>query len=336
MKFWFNSKKKYSLFNINNYKIDTSKFKHMLHDLEDELSEKFANYVGAKYACVANSASSLIELSLMYVAKEVPKKELIKKPIIIPSMIPVVVSNVIHNCGMPAYWKDDVDWVGNAYPLYENISPSRQAKKNSSKFKIIDSAQEVSRNQFKDTANDDDLMIFSLYPTKPVGGMDGGIMVSNDKRKIDYFKAAVHLGVGEVNNSSWQRTLLFPGWKTHPNSAQCYVALKNLEKLDKKNERLDDIREKYNDAMNIKNTSNHLYRINVDNRKKFRDIMKENNIETGMHYGAAHLYPFYRMKKSQGLEGTEATSKTTVSIPFNEKLSDKDVDFIIKKIKEFK
>ena len=335
MKFWFNSKK-YSLFNINNYKIDTSKFSHMLHDLEDELSEKFAKYVGADYACVANSASSLIELCLMYMVKEMTKKALIERPIKIPSMVPVVVSNLVHNSGIPAYWKDNVDWVGSAYSLYENISPSRQAKKGSAPFKIIDSAQQVSRNQFKDTANPVDLMIFSLYPTKPVGGMDGGIMVSNDKKKIDYFKAAVHLGVSEVNNSSWQRTLLFPGWKTHPNSSQCYVALKNLEKLDKKNERLNAIREKYNDAMNMKNTSNHLYRINVDNRKKFRENMKENNIETGIHYGAAHLYPFYRMKKSESLDKTEKTSKTTVSIPFNETLSDKDVSFIIKKIKEFK
>ena len=31
-------------------------------------------------------------------------------------------------------------------------------------------------------------MFFSFYPTKPVGSSDGGIIVSNDKAKIDYLK----------------------------------------------------------------------------------------------------------------------------------------------------
>jgi hypothetical protein len=71
MKLWFGSKK-YSLFNINNYKIDTSKFGSLLHDFENELEQNFASYVGAKYACIANSASSLLELCLAKVVSMCP------------------------------------------------------------------------------------------------------------------------------------------------------------------------------------------------------------------------------------------------------------------------
>ena len=57
--------KQYNLFNINRYNINTSEFNHMLEDYELELEEKIAEYVGAKYACIGNSASSLMQISLM-------------------------------------------------------------------------------------------------------------------------------------------------------------------------------------------------------------------------------------------------------------------------------
>ena len=55
-----------SLFNVNHYQIDTSKFSNLLHDeIVTEFEHRFAEYVGAKYACSANSASSLLYLALL-------------------------------------------------------------------------------------------------------------------------------------------------------------------------------------------------------------------------------------------------------------------------------
>ena len=203
-------------------------------------------------------------------------------------------------------------------------------------YKIIDSAQEVRKNQFAEDAEDKDLMIFSLYPTKPVGGIDGGVIVSNNKEKIDYYRAITHLGVSSVNNNSWERRLITPGWKMHPNSPQCYVALKNLEKLDEKNQRLDEISKKYNEAFDINNSSRHLYRVSVSNKKEFSKNMKELGIETGLHYGPAHLHPFYNIEKSCDLSKTIQASSKTVSIPFNESLKNRDVKFIIDKVSKYK
>ena len=54
------------LFHINNYDINTSRFSNLLHDdVVNEFEQNFADYVGAKYACSANSASSLLFLSLL-------------------------------------------------------------------------------------------------------------------------------------------------------------------------------------------------------------------------------------------------------------------------------
>ena len=77
------------LFNIPSHKIDTSKFSHLLHGkVVEEFESRFAEYVGAKYACTANSASSLLYLALKRFNNEI---------IQVPSTIPIVVPNVIAN-----------------------------------------------------------------------------------------------------------------------------------------------------------------------------------------------------------------------------------------------
>ena len=50
-----------NLFNIPNYKIDTADFNHYLHSTHvKEFEDNFCEYVGAKYACSVNSATSAI------------------------------------------------------------------------------------------------------------------------------------------------------------------------------------------------------------------------------------------------------------------------------------
>ena len=113
-------------------------------------------------------------------------------------------------------------------------------------YKIIDSAQKVERNQFIKEANPEDLMIFSFYPTKPVGSIDGGIIVSNDENKIGWFKEACTNGMSYKENN-WERTIKFPGWKMYMNSFQAEIASRNLSRLDEKKQRLLGIRETYNE-----------------------------------------------------------------------------------------
>ena len=146
------------LFNPNNYIIDTSKFSNLLHDkVVEDFENKFANYVGAKYACSINSATNAI--FLLFLNKGIT--------VDVPSMIPPVVLNALITSGNKINFIDDTDWVGGSYVLHEFDD-----------YKVIDSAQRVDKNQFKNEANDNDIMFFSFYPTKPIGSCDGGMIVS--------------------------------------------------------------------------------------------------------------------------------------------------------------
>ena len=303
-----------NLFNIPNYNIDTSKFNHYLHgDIVEEFESNFRNHVGAKYSCTVNSATNAIFLSMLNKNTTVN----------LPSMIPPVVCNAILTSGNKINFTDDTEWVGDSYVLHKFKD-----------YKIIDSAQKVDLNQFKKEANDEDLMIFSFYPTKPIGSSDGGIIVSNNKEKIKWFKEATMNGMTYSYNN-WDRKIKFPGFKMYMNSIQCYIANQNLKLLNSKKEKLTQIRDFYNQQLGYNNTSDHLYRIKVDNNKKFIKYMKNKNIICGIHYEVLHLNKTYA-NKSYICPKSERESKQTVSIPFHENLKkDQHLKYIVKYIKNY-
>lgn len=301
------------LFNPNNYIIDTSKFSNLLHDkVVDDFENKFANYVGAKYACSINSATNAI--FLLFLNKGIT--------VDVPSMIPPVVLNALITSGNKINFIDDTDWVGGSYVLHEFDD-----------YKVIDSAQRVDKNQFKNEANDNDIMFFSFYPTKPIGSCDGGMIVSNDYKKIQWLKEAVMNGMSYSENN-WDRTIKFPGYKMYMNSIQAYIANENFYLLESNKSKLKYIRDYYNNNLKLNNISDHLYRINVDNNSSFIKYMFDNKIMCGIHYSSQHNNIVYTKEKFD-CKNSEIMSTKTVSIPFNPTLSNKDLDQVIKKILEY-
>ena len=303
-----------NLFNIPNYNVDTSKFTHYLHgNIVSEFEDNFREYVGAKYSCTVNSATNAIFLSML-------NKNI---TVNVPSMIPPVVCNAVLTSGNKINFTDDTEWVGDSYILHEFED-----------YKIIDSAQKVDLNQFNKEANDADLMIFSFYPTKPIGSSDGGIIVSNDEEKIKWFKEATMNGMSYSHNN-WDRKIKFPGYKMYMNSIQCYIANENLKLLDYKKRKLKKIRDFYNSELGYNNTSDHLYRIKVNDNKKFIKYMNGKGITCGIHYDALHENEVYSPWLTDNCPNSSKLSKQTASIPFHEELTDEQILYVINKIEKF-
>jgi dTDP-4-amino-4,6-dideoxygalactose transaminase len=301
------------LFNINTHTLDTSRYTNLLHDnIVTEFEDSIKNYVGAKYAVSFNSATSAIFLSLL-------NKNII---LAVPSMIPPVVLNAIITSGNKYTFNDNVDWVGDSYTLHDFGD-----------YKIVDSAQKLEKNQFKLECNDGDLMVFSFYPTKPVGGSDGGMIVSNDINKITLLKEMALNGMTYSHNN-WERKIRFPGYKMYMNSIQADIAMNNFNLYEEKLSSLKKIRDIYNNELGYSNTSNHLYRIEVDNRKNFIEYMKTNGVWCGIHYEAAHLNSVYSLSDVE-CPLSEEKSLRTVSIPFHERLTISEVNIIIDRVKEY-
>jgi dTDP-4-amino-4,6-dideoxygalactose transaminase len=288
-----------NLFNINEYNINTSEYSNLLHDKKViQFEEKIADYVGAKYAVTFNSATSAIFLLLL-------NKNI---TVDIPSILPPVVINAIVTSNNKYNFYDDINWVGDSYVLH-----------NFGDYKIVDSAQKLEKNQFKKECNPEDLMIFSFYPTKPIGSCDGGMIVSDDLNKILHLKEMALNGMSFSENN-WDRKIKFPGYKMYMNSIQCDIALRNFENYKSKLERLSYIREYYNENLGLNNTSSHLYRINTNDRDTLINNLKKHNVQTGIHYKSLHNHEVYKINDDL-LPNSEIESLTTLSIPFHEKLT---------------
>ncbi len=304
------------LFSIPNYKIDTSSYSSLLHDkVVTDFEQAIAEFVGAKYAVSFNSATSAIFLSAITHREDNKVTEFNT-----PSIMPPVVPNALITSGNRVFFNDNTSWVGGSYTLHDYGD-----------FKIIDSAQRLEKDQFSE-ASPDDLMVFSFYPTKPVGSCDGGMIVSNDENKIGLLKEASINGMSFSNNN-WERKVKFPGYKMYMNSIQADIGLRNLANYPSKLARLDEVRRTYNEAFSLDNRSHHLYRLRLKNRDEFIRLMKWVEIQCGIHYAACHQIPCYRSKAV--LPNSDAVSSETVSIPFHENLSPADIKKVIKYVKRF-
>ena len=304
-----------NLFHIPEHEISTKIFDHHLHgSVVKQFEEEFCFHVGAKYGVALNSATNAIFLSML-------NKGVCCE---IPTVIPPVVCNALLTSGNTIKFKDDVSWVGQPYVLHDFGD-----------YKIIDSAQRVDHQQYATAKHlgeidDSDLIIYSFYPTKPIGSFDGGMIVSNDKEKIDQIRLLAYNGMS-LEKSNWDRQSLVPGYKFYMNSLQAHVALCNMRLFPDKKDKLERIRSDYNRYFGLRNTSHHLYQIPVKDNKKAMEILKDKGIQSGIHYHCAHKQPAY--SSPDFVSGTYEKSlkheKTVLSIPFHEELTSKDVGYVL-------
>ena len=155
-----------------------------------------------------------------------------------------------------------------------------------------------------------------------------------DINKITLLKEMALNGMTYSHNN-WERKIRFPGYKMYMNSIQADIAMNNFNLYEEKLSSLKKIRDIYNNELGYSNTSNHLYRIEVDNRENFIVYMKTNGVWCGIHYEAAHLNSVYSLSDVE-CPLSEEKSLRTVSIPFHERLTISEVNIIINRVKEYR
>ena len=151
------------LFNIPKPNINLEGVDHILHsEIVTEFEKEFAEFVGAKYAVGVCSCTMAIYLTMVYLKNHMGEAE-------ISTMTPPVVANALIHSGIKWHFTDSPDWVGGPYHLYGD----------SYNWIVVDSAQAVWKDQCEFSPGN--VFLYSFYPTKPVGGIDGGMIVSNNE-----------------------------------------------------------------------------------------------------------------------------------------------------------
>ena len=173
-------------------------------------------------------------------------------------------------------------------------------------------------------------MFFSFYPTKPIGSLDGGMVVSNNFEKIKWFKEMTFNGMSYAKNN-WDRKIVLPGWKMYLDTISSQIGYNNFLKLEEKKKKLKELRDFYNSELSLNNTSDHLYRILVEDNVEFMEQMKKSGFQCGIHYRAMNTHEVYSTGDECPL--SEVHQHMTISIPFHEKITQEEAKTIINEIK---
>ena len=194
-----------------------------------------------------------------------------------------------------------------------------------------------------------DISCFSFYPTKNLATLgNGGAIWCRDEKLYEYFKKAVAYGAATIYKSEFvaghsrlseiQASVLNIYFKDFKN--ECRTRGKIAKQYEKSFERYPSLA-RVNLLLNSAKDSSpalHLFVVECEKRDKLKAYLSKKNIETHIHYPEpVHLLKaFAHLKyKERSFPKAEYLSRRILSLPFHSYLTQEEIDYIAKSIKEF-
>ena len=197
--------------------------------------------------------------------------------------------------------------------------------------------------------------VFSLHPIKNLTAGEGGVVCTDDAALADRIRRLRFHGLGvdayqrEVQGRTPQAEVLEPGFKYNLPDMDAALALGQLERLDRMNEKRAALANRYGvrladvDALRPLRVPDyplshawHLYVVRLDtgrarmSRQVFMDALKRRGIGTGIHFRAVHQYAYHRrVHDAQDLPHTDWNSDRVCSLPLFPDMEAADVDRVV-------
>lgn len=325
-----------------------------------EFEEKFAKWVGAKYAVATNSGTAALHVALLSCGIR-PGDEVITTPFTF-----IATGNAIVYTGATPVFADidletyniDPDTIEDLitdktkailpvqlYGQSADMDKIREIAKKHDLLVIEDAAQAhgAMYNDEK-VGNMGDMACFSFYPTKNMTTSEGGMITTNNKELAE--KARVFRAHG--SNIKYKHDEI--GYNFRSSDIAAAIGLAQLDKIDEFNEKRINNANYLNEGLkNVEGVitpaspenRKHVYhqytiRVTKGNRDDWVDILTENGIGSGIHYPIP-LYnqPIY---KELGFTGSapnaELAADTVISLPVHPSLSKEDLDLVIEAVKD--
>ena len=206
-----------------------------------------------------------------------------------------------------------------------------------------------------------DFGCFSFYVTKNIMTGEGGMVLS--QREVDAERIKV-LALHGMSKDAWKRYsdkghkhyyVTEAGFKYNMTDIQAAIGIHQLKRIEKYWNRRQEIWRRYNkeffnlpiglpaDPETDTLHAYHIYTILVDekraglSRDAFLDAMIKKNIGVGVHYLSIPEHPYYQKTfdwKTADYPNAMRIGRQTVSLPLSPKLTDDDVEDVIKAVKK--
>jgi len=340
----------------------------------DSFEQKFKKFTKSKYAVGVSNATSALYLSLK--ALGIKKND----EVIIPDLTFAATANSVLQTGATPVLADINEKTLNisAESIIKNISRKtkaiipvhlagtpcdmqkimRIARSNSLKV-IEDCAHGIGTSyNKKHVGNFGNAGCFSFYPTKNLTTIEGGMVITNDKKIADFIQLARNHGMSRSlmsrysTGKPWEYDIKDIGYNYRLDDIRSALGISQLQKLAILNKKRLIAFRYYNKGLknipglivpnekNFKNGSCHLYIIRVAadakiSRDKLFYSLQKKGIGSSVHYKPLHEFTLFRKKgvSRNSVSVSKRIYKEILSLPMYPQLARSSQDYVIKSIK---
>lgn len=198
-----------------------------------------------------------------------------------------------------------------------------------------------------------DVGCFSFFANKNLAVGEGGMLITN---RDDVAEKVKQLRSHGMTSLTWDRhkghaysyDVVELGYNYRIDEIRSALGLVQLQKLASNNARRQRITENYRAALQdtgidlpfhdvAGRSAYHIFPILLPNsidRKKFIDHMRENKIQTSIHYPPIHTFQYYRRHYPDVfLAWTENVASREVTLPLYPTMSNEDVDAVVSAVR---
>ena len=224
---------------------------------------------------------------------------------------------------------------------------------------VIEDAAHAPGAEYKDkkAGTIGDIGCFSFFSNKNLVTCEGGMVVTNDDKISEKIKIMRSHG---MTTFTWDRykgyvrsyDVIDLGFNYRSNEIASALGLVQLKKLERNNNKRKEIVDLYKKELkNVREikipfkyytekSSYHMMPILLSeevSRNDFIDKLRENGIQTSIHYPPIHLFTYYKNNfgfKEGILPKTEFVGEHEVTLPLHPLMGNKDVRYVINQVKK--
>lgn len=205
------------------------------------------------------------------------------------------------------------------------------------------------------TGNQHQYTMFSFDPVKAITCIDGGAIIVKGEQSVARLQAMRLIGMTQpaaqmyTNSRAWTYDVKELGFRYHMSNVHAAIGIAQIKKLQEIRSSRQQICSRYHKELsklewikapngNFENVNPFLYYIRVlgGRRGALREHMRTQGVDTGIHWQAGHRFSFLTDCRKGSLEVTERIVEETLSLPLHSKMSDGDVERVIRSVLSFR
>lgn len=290
-----------------------------------EFEEKYAEYVGAKYAVATNSCTAALDIAV----RVAPLGDTVS----VSAFTFVSSAQCILNAGKKVRFIDIDE--------YSHCTPKAD-------IQVLYAGNDFGEGIIYDMAHSGGeqhkglISCWSFHAVKNLPTGDGGMLTTNDPEIYRRAKAISWCGIDKTtfdrskDTYSWDYNITELGLKANMNDITAVIGLEQLKKLKENNDKRATIASWYDQYLPLmrdgkflkrpfRSKTWHMYTIQVSDRDELYKKLSANGVTAGVHYKPLYKYPMY---PKDVLPVTEYTYNSIITLPMHVDLTEEDVKFV--------